>query len=318
MPLAVMLASAVENLDANRRISVFVLDGGLTKASTERILSLGTSERASVEVLRPDLRVLEELPVSGHVSACTYLRLLIPRVLPESLERVIYLDSDVVVLSDLGRLWDTPSDGRHCLAVQDLSAPVMDAKQGLSAYKRCARYLSTVRPIPNYKAFGFPPSKKYFNGGVMVVDLAKWRRDDITRRLLQCLHDNRQHVKWWDQYALNVVLADTWGELDYRWNQTSHIYSFPSWERSPLSAEAFDLARSDPFIVHFNTRRKPWHLECGHPHRKAFFDYLAKTPWAGVRASRQPWNLRRWCRERVEDALVLGGQCHRWLTARLA
>jgi len=318
MPLAVVLASTVANLDANRRISVFVLDGGLTRASAERITSLGTPDRVSVHVLRPDLSVLEKLPISSHVNVCTYLRLLIPRVLPESLERAIYLDSDMVVLSDLGRLWDEPLDGRHCLAVQDLSAPVMDARHGLPAYRRCAPYLSTIRPIPNYKAFGFPPFKKYFNVGVMAIDLAKWRQDDVTARLLQCLNDNRRHLRWHDQYALNVVLADGWRELDYRWNQTSHVYAFPSWERSPLSAETFDLVRSDPFIVHFNTRRKPWHVGCQHPKRAAFFQYLAMTPWAGARATRRPWNLKRWCRERVEDTMVLGGRSYRWLTARAA
>lgn len=318
MPLAVMIASAVANLDTDRRIAVFVLDGGLTKESVDRIISLGRPGRVSVEIVRPDLRVLETLPVSGHVNLCTYLRILIPQALPESLERVIYLDSDMVVLSDLGRLWDEPLDERHCLAVQEVSAPVMDARQGLPAYKRCAHYLSTIRPIPNYKAFGFPPSKKYFNGGVMVIDLAKWRRDDVAGRLLQCLNDNRRYVRWWDQYALNVVLADTCGELDCRWNQTSHVYAFPSWERSPLSAETFDLVRSDPFIVHFAARRKPWHLGCRHPYREAFFHYLAMTPWAGARTSRPPWDFKRWCRERVEDTLILGGRGYRWLTTRLA
>jgi lipopolysaccharide biosynthesis glycosyltransferase len=149
----------------------------------------------------------------------------------------------------------------------------------------------------------------------MLIDLAKWRCDDITGQLLRCLHDNRRHVRWWDQYALNVVLADKWGELDCRWNQTSQIYRFPSWDRSPLDETAFEQLRNGPFIVHFNTRCKPWHLGCEHPLREAFFKYVDMTPWAGVRPTRRPWSFARWRRERVEDLLVLAGRRYRWLDA---
>ncbi len=316
MPLAVTLASAIANLNNDRRLSIFVLDGGLSPASVRKIASLGKPGRVAIRVLRPDVSCLKDLPVSGHVNFCTYLRVLLPRVLPESVQRVIYLDSDLIVLADLGRLWDEAGNEWHCRAAQEMSAPVMNARLGLPKYKSCAQYLSTIRPVPNYDALGLPPSQKYFNGGVMLIDLAKWRRDDITSQLLCCLHDHRRHVRWWDQYALNVVLADKWGELDCRWNQTSQIYTFPSWDRSPLDEEAFEQLRSDPFIVHFNARRKPWHLGCQHPWREAFFKYVGMTPWAGARPARRPWSLSRWRRERVEDLLVFAGRRYRWLTAR--
>ena len=286
MPLAATIASAIANLGKNRRLSIFVLDGGLSEASAAKVVSLGQSGRAAIEILMPDMSMLKELPISGHVNLCTYLRILLPHVLPADMDRVVYLDSDLVVLGDLGALWDEENGGWHCRAVQEVSAPVVDTRLGLPTYKRCAQYLCTIRPIPNYRALGFPPSKKYFNGGVMVVDLAKWRRDDIAEKLLKCLYDNRRYVMYWDQYALNVVLADKWGELDRRWNQTSHIFDFPSWDRSPLDQATFEQLRTDPFIVHFNQRRKPWHPGCRHPLREEFFRYVNMTPWAGCRGSR--------------------------------
>lgn len=318
MPLAAMLASAVASLGEGRKLAVFVLDGGLSQTSISRIRALEQTGPLRIEFLEADLSVLKGLPVSGHVNYCTYLRILMPQLLPNTVERAIYLDADVMVLADLGKLWDEPLDGWHCRAVQEVSAPVMDARLGLLTYRRCAPYLSTIRPVPNYRSFGFSPSSQYFNGGVMLVDLAKWRQDDITEKLLRCLQDNRRYVRWWDQYALNVVLAGKWGKLDNRWNQTSQIYTFPSWDQSPLDEATFNRLRRDPFIVHFNARQKPWHLGCRHPWREAFFRYVDMTPWAGLRPVRRPWELRRWRRERIEDLLVFAGRRYRWLTARLA
>src|SRR5208337_4235492 len=98
---------------------------------------------------------------------------------------------------------------------------------------------------------------------------------------------------------------------------TSHIYSFPSWERSPLDQATFDQLRNDPFIVHFNARRKPWHLGCNHPWRDAFLKYVDRTPWAGFRPARRPQSFQQWRRERIEDVLVFAGRRYRQFAAML-
>lgn len=314
MPLAVTIASAIINCGPGRRLSFFVLDGGLSRLSAKRIASQGEAHGVAIHLLQPDMSAIGKLPVSGHVNLCTYLRLLMGRMLPQSIRRAIYLDADVMVRADLGKLWETPLEGMHCKAAQELSAPVMDARIGLPSFRRCARYLSTLRPIPNYLQFGLSPMQKYFNAGVLLVDLARWRADGLDDKLLKCLHDNRRHVRWWDQYALNVVLAGKWGELDCRWNQTSRIHEVPSWTRSPLEREDFERLRRDPYIVHFNSRRKPWQPGCGHPFREEFLRYVDMTPWSGFRPQSPVWSFRRWRRERMEDALVLAGRQYRaWL-----
>ncbi len=85
---------------------------------------------------------------------------------------------------------------------------------------------------------------------------------------------------------MNVVLAGRWGTLDPRWNQGSHVYGYPTGDRSPYDQATFERLRSDPFIVHFTTRYKPWVASCRHPLRKLFFEYVDQTDWAGWRPSR--------------------------------
>jgi lipopolysaccharide biosynthesis glycosyltransferase len=93
-------------------------------------------------------------------------------------------------------------------------------------------------------------------------------------------------VRWNDQYALNVVLSGRWGQLDLRWNQAAHIFSYPSWSLSPFDRETFEQLRDDPYIIHFTTCDKPWLATCLHPSRKLFFECVDRTAWAGWRPSR--------------------------------
>jgi lipopolysaccharide biosynthesis glycosyltransferase len=119
----------------------------------------------------------------------------------------------------------------------------------------------------------------------MVVDLQAWRDADLPAALLACLAQNEQHVLWWDQYALNVVLSGRWGALDVKWNQGANVFAYPDWQHSPYDRQTYERLRDDPYIVHFTTRHKPWHLSCRHPLCDAFFDYVDRTSWAGWRPS---------------------------------
>jgi lipopolysaccharide biosynthesis glycosyltransferase len=108
----------------------------------------------------------------------------------------------------------------------------------------------------------------------------------MPNRLLNCLRDNRPHVRWNDQYAHNVVLSGAWRPLDLRWNQAARIFSYPSWSLSPFDRETFERVRDDPYIIHFTTSDKPWLATCIHPLRRMFFEYVDQTAWAGWRPSR--------------------------------
>jgi lipopolysaccharide biosynthesis glycosyltransferase len=199
---------------------------------------------------------------------------------------VIYLDSDMIVLADLARLWDCELSGHWCLAVQDCAAPYLDAGQALGNIADCGHHLGARQPVANFRELGLRADAAYFNSGVMLLDLSAWRNADLPRQLIACLEQYRRHARWWDQYALNVVLAERWGQLDMRWNQGSQIFKYPSWRKSPFDRATFERLRDDPYIVHFTTQFKPWKAVCRHPLRGVFFEYLDRTAWAGWRPSR--------------------------------
>jgi len=294
VPLAVTIRSALDRLAPNRTMRLMVLDGGLVDDSKVRLLQSWRDPRLTVEWLRPNVEAVGDLPVSHHISSAAYLRLQMPELLPADVTRAIYLDSDMLVERDLGALWDEPQGGHAALVVQDYAAPYLDAAMAAPNFARCQRHLAAAMPVANFRELGLPADGQYFNSGLLVIDLAHWRRDGISEQVLDCLRRHRQHVLWWDQYALNVVLAGKWRALDRRWNQGAHIYSYPDWTESPFDCEEFARLRTDPWIVHFCSPTKPWHYFCRHPHTRAFYRCLDQTAWRGWRPARPERFAKAW------------------------
>jgi hypothetical protein len=128
---------------------------------------------------------------------------------------------------------------------------------------------------------GIPPGAKYFNAGVMVVDMERWRRDDVPGQVLDYLRQYRDTVFFMDQEGLNAVLAGKWGELDPRWN---HNASIPSYRRRHAgTGGASGAGDREPWIVHFAGTLKPWRYGGGSSHRHLYYSYLDTTAWAGWR-----------------------------------
>lgn len=289
MPLAATVRSALDQLSPDRTLQVYVLDAGLTDTTKQRLERSWPKARYQITWVSVDPSALGVVPVSGHVNLVSYYRILMPRLLPAHVRRVIYLDADLIINTDLAQLWNCDLNGQPCLAAQDCAAPYLDCSLAVANYERCRQHLGATVPIANYRDLGLNPKAAYFNAGVLLVDLAAWRAADLPGKMIACLEQNKQYVRWWDQYALNVVLSGRWGALDARWNQGANIFAYPTWSQSPYDEATFAQLRDDPYIIHFTTRYKPWLLSCLHPRRKQFFDVVDRTAWAGWR----PWQTMR-------------------------
>jgi lipopolysaccharide biosynthesis glycosyltransferase len=279
MPLAVTIRSALNHLATDRRLRLYVLDGGLSTANKARLLKSWDDPRITVEWVAADMSLVGDLYISEQVNVVTYLRILMARLLPVEVTRAVYIDADMLVRRDLGQLWDEDQGSNAVLAVQDLAAPFIDASGSLPRFEECAKHLCAITPIVNFRDLGLSPDAGYFNGGLLVANIDQWRRERYAEQMLDILRTHRQHILWWDQYALNVVLSGRWRAVDPRWNQNAHIYAFPSWRNSPLDRETYFQLRRAPWIVHFCSPSKPWQYFCPHPFTRAFYRCLAQTDW---------------------------------------
>jgi lipopolysaccharide biosynthesis glycosyltransferase len=283
MPLAVMLASIAATLGEHRRVTVHVLETALGAGTREKIVRSVPRDRMELRWIIIDAERLaylrDTLRTFDTVTLASYYRLLLPEVLPSTVEKVIYLDCDLVVNRDLGELWDLDVAGTHLLAAAELIAS--------------SRFVSSKAGIRLYRELGLPADLQFFNSGVMVINLRRWRQRHVAQCAIAYIREAGYYLRWHDQEALNVALAGEWIALDPRWNVTMHVFRGVIAKR-----QRAELARR-PFIVHFNAAIKPWHHDFPFGFRELFFHHLDNTAWSGWRpASPRRSALSHW-RSRV-------------------
>jgi lipopolysaccharide biosynthesis glycosyltransferase len=270
MPLAVTIRSALEHLRADRQMMLFILDGGIETPNKQKILQSLSSEQCEVtfiSISNADIEGLEVLSgLIDHVSIASYYRLLIANFIPERFDKAIYLDCDLVVKGDLSQLWEISLGDNYALAAQDTWTHF--ASQGLL----------------NYHQLGIAADAKYFNAGVLVINLKKWRTDRISIKAVEYLQQNRKYIQWHDQDVLNALFASRWGVLDPRWNVPVFLLFNGESVRatSPFTSDIYRSVIAEPYIIHYTTERKPWnsrHTHCP----EHFCHYVDMTAWKGWR-----------------------------------
>jgi len=270
-PLAVTIRSIVAKLTAGRELDLYVCDMGISPRNKALI-----GEVAAHPLVRllwvGDLKdkVAGLPPYWSHISAAGYARLFIPMLLPESVEKVLYLDSDILVRRCVGELFDVPVRQYTAMAVANVGAPYVSSPLGVPYWSRDGRRADEVN----------------YNSGVMLLNLSAWREGDVTAAALDYLARDRDHKFQGDQTAINAVLPGRIGDVDPRWNQqTGHFV--PELKASlPYSEEQCEQLLADPWIVHFTTQVKPWHYHSTHRFRGEWFARLDETPYRGWRPSR--------------------------------
>lgn len=210
-------------------------------------VEIGASDRTRIQEAAPGNTITwYEIPIEHldalpprRASKFNFIELLGVDRLPEDLHRVITLDADVMVRTDLGALWDTDLDG-HVLAAA-----------------RCAWGLWIARGIENWETLGLEGNRKYLQSGVKVVDLSAWRRERIHERSFAHLDRWHDTMTLGDQEMLNAVIDDDWVELPLRWNATTNPHIDEQLAACAISPKDLHDAEHDPAIVHY-AGAKPW------------------------------------------------------------
>jgi len=310
MPLAVMLTSLVCHYQSSRSLHLHIVASDISDSLRQKIEASVLNNKKGAYHLEFhwtsfDPSHLKNLPVGGeanqHITSEAYSRLLVADALPPSCERVIYLDCDLVVLKDIALLHDA-ADNEHTIAVV----------AGVTLSYVSSLYGATPA-VFNYAELGIPATNRYFNSGVMVINLKPWREQNIAARVIDYLERYHDKVLYHDQGGLNAILYDQWLRLDQRWNHTGCLNP-ASWKEPAFTREEYLKVRFDPFIAHYLGGDKPWMPGFNRPRAAFFFCYLRKTLFKDeVKMSRGAylefmigyrnyfflWTFIRWLRDRL-------------------
>lgn len=246
LPLVVAWQSFCEsNPKRSRELGINVLFESLSPESKD--LLRRNADRLGLDVT---LRAVDlgsaRFPVAFGGDKANYLRLLIPEVLAHC-PRVLYLDADLVIRGGIDDLLLMDLGGHPVGAVRDPVNP---------AY----RY---GRALPGWSALGLPGDREYFNTGVLLIDVAACLDRRLFRNALRFAGEHPQHIRLWDQDALNWAVADDWQRLPL----TCNVFPLSALAETPwirYSAEELvplaDLVALEEHasILHFATPAKPW------------------------------------------------------------
>lgn len=221
MPCMVMLTSLLDNKVSKNPINIYIIDGGsISMANKNKIKAIESKYKVPIQFIRFNDSLLKKVNNKNGYSKEAFYRIFLPDLLDKKIDKALYLDSDLIVLEDISRLWEVDLKNQYIAAVHN---PLSQKRHGIR------RYLGI-------------PEQNYFNSGVLLMNLKKWRKHGITKKILKFILKYPQKIRFADQDALNGILHEKWVRLNKKWN-------FPAFWYKP---------GMKPAILHFIGGNKPW------------------------------------------------------------
>lgn len=258
---AVMLVSLFEN-NKDTDITVHLIGPELDKVEYERFSNTIAKYNHTLNYYQFDLHLLEKFPgTRQYISSTTWCRLFIQDILPADIDKVLYLDGDIIVTDDISEL-------SRIEMGDNLVAAVSDEINGYDEY---------------YTRYGFPKDYIYFNAGMLLINLAAWRRYDVKTKALEYLaRTDRPELENADQDLLNIICAGKTIDLPLRYNLQDALCRNKILHIRKEIEEILDDEIKQGKVFHFSCPKKPWSMKCIHPKKPLYYEYLDKTEWKGA------------------------------------
>lgn len=239
--LAVSLTSLKEHASKEKDYAVYILHAGIAEEKQAHLTRFSETHFTVefVDVSEKLSKVCASLQLRDYYTSTTYYRVFIASMFPQY-DKALYLDSDTLLLDDVANLFAVDVENELVAAIPDGAVQI-------------------IPPFQDYvkNALGIDP-KKYFNAGILVMNLKKFREEDFYGRFSDLLVKYSFKVAQ-DQDYLNVLCKGKVRFLSDEWN------------RMPLTAE-----RDGAKLIHYNLTQKPWHYE-DVPYSGIFWEYAKKT-----------------------------------------
>ncbi|MBM0744652.1 glycosyltransferase family 8 protein [Phormidium sp. CLA17] len=233
----------------SRNIEFHIICDELQESDLEKFSILSNLYRRCISfyLLGKD-NPFKELKISLHASPANYYRLAIPYVLSEGIHKVLYLDADLVCNAELTDLWNTNINDFPLAA-----CPINDQER-----------------IDKLEL----ASGRYFNTGVMLINLNKWMNDQVSIKAIEFIEQKPELIRFWDQDGINKIIDGGFKSLDAKWNNTIYM-------DRPVFRQVEGAA-----IIHFVGALKPWQ-KCSDTRKEIYWNYLKMSPWSDAYLNRE-------------------------------
>lgn len=256
---ATAITSIRENMIKGEKICVHVLEDNVSMMHKQKILAL-KREPDFLIFIYDISKDVKELPNKGLPSLrggnyTTYGRFFFQHLIPADIQRILYIDCDVIVTGSLSELFETNMEGCVLAGVQD------------------------VMPISYRNAIGFPKEARFICSGVMLFDVRKWNEKDFFNAILKVSKSGLKY-HWPDQDFVNLIYAGNIKILPVKWDYLNILYGwkykyitmYRGKDDDSLFYTEDEICIKNPIIIHLIER--PWEtgIEC--MGKDIWFSYL--------------------------------------------
>lgn len=269
----ISMLSLMENNKNATHIDIYVINNNISAVNKEHMISVVTNYGRKITFIEQPT-VFDSLDFQmevGRWHISTFFRLFLGSVLPQSINKLFYIDSDTIIRKSIEDLWHL-NLGEYSVAGAD------DFRS--DNYRRNIELDS---------------GDTYINNGFMLIDLEKWRHQNVEHDFLNFIIKYQGNITYMDQGVLNGVLGKRKQvlELPPKYNAQTIFFDFTYEQliklRKPeyhASKQDFDSAVNDPTVVHFTTSflsgLRPWMKNCKHPFVKDYIYFKSVSPWREI------------------------------------
>jgi lipopolysaccharide biosynthesis glycosyltransferase len=226
---------------------------------------------------------------SSYYPKQIFYRLFMTELLPKTVDKVLYLDCDIIVRGSLRNLWDIDIDNKSIGAT-------IDGDSGM---------------LETYNRLKYDIALGYFNSGVMLINISYWRDNQIYKQIIDFINNHRGLITLGDQDPMNYIMRNSKIHIPLTYNvQPKFLYQYQYMSFSIYQyKDELNEARVNPIILHFAGCR-PWVENCPHPYKEEFLKYKAQTIWKDVPLSKVHVSIKDKMKEFLRKVLTPFGICH--------
>lgn len=254
--LATTIMSILDNCQKPEALSFIIGDGGLSSDTISRLHAMIAPYQSQITFTYLHESKFEGLEVKRY-GLSIYFRLYLSEVIDPSIQHIVCIDCDTIVVGDITTIMDD-------LPTQDFT---------LAAVENIGR--------SPYKSLGLEKGK-YFNCGLMLINMPRWKEYNIGERALYFLRKHPELCLYPEQSALNKILDGQWTQLPLVWNAQRPAYKIleKRMDEQHRAEHEFLESIKKPKMIHYMGKgSKPWEYGSLHPLKDVYFYYRAKTPW---------------------------------------
>ena len=269
----VSIESLFINNKSSEQIDVYLLDDGISQVNRSKLQQIANKYGRNIFFLdvrsaSDDIKKLASARANyeGKMSFTAFARLFIDEVLPREVKKALYIDCDTLVVSDLQGAFNTimPDDCVIAMAV--------DCTQ--------REYI---------KSLGINSDRNYYNSGVTLFDVEKWRDQKCGQEIVTHMQNVRSNYPLVDQDLLNVVLGDRIAKLPLKYNVQTPNFMYSTYssicnaygldEEHYYNRKCWGEAMNTPAIIHFSGTSfiRPWYFNSNHPMKSLYIEYYKNS-----------------------------------------